>query len=183
MRRRFRAKKNPYPNKADLICTVQVRTFIWSSGVLMRTRPHPNRSPAKRVRFGKGGSPVNHRAGALARLRSIHRTSDAVVCLRCPYPELRPRPNRSPAQAGPIRKGGSPVNHRAGALARLRSIHRTSDVVVEAGGVEPPSENVSERTSPCADGYCGPEALSPSGWQAVTPCRSGSFMMHGARKA
>ena len=58
-----------------------------------------------------------------------------------------------------------------------------SSVMVEAGGVEPPSENVSAGTSPCADGYCGLAAISPSGGQADTRGRSGSFIMHGARKA
>ena len=48
---------------------------------------------------------------------------------------------------------------------------KSSDVrgLVEAGGVEPPSESVSAGTSPCADGYCGLSASSPSGRQAVTP--------------
>lgn len=39
------------------------------------------------------------------------------------------------------------------------------DFMVEAGGVEPPSENSSMGTSPGADGYCGglapPVPLSP----------------------
>ena len=34
-----------------------------------------------------------------------------------------------------------------------------SDVMVEAGGVEPPSENTSTKTSPGADGYPGSLAL------------------------
>ncbi len=147
--------------------------------------PSPSESePSKAGPIRKGGRSQriwSFRGPYGNRGNGMQLTSSDAVGLRSPCTD--PSPSESePGGAGPIRKGGSPVNHRAGALARLRSIHRTSDVV-EAGGVEPPSENVSERTSPCAGGYCGPKALSPSGWQAVTPCRSGSFMMHGARKA
>ena len=132
----------------------------------------PDRSPAKRVhRFGKGGRPRNYRTMPLAVLRGIPGSSDLVE-LRCPCKDLRPHPNRSPAQRVRFGKGGRSQriwSFRGAYANRGNEMQLTSSDVVEAGGVEPPSENVSAGTSPCADGYCGPRADSPSGGQAVTP--------------
>ena len=54
--------------------------------------------------------------------------------------------------------------------------------LVEAGGVEPPSENASEGTSPCAVGCSGLRRF-PFRQASQHAWGSGSFMMHGARKA
>ena len=52
-------------------------------------------------------------------------------------------------------------------------------LLVEAGGVEPPSENVLTGTSPGADGLL----RFPSQSASRHAQRVGSFMMHGALKA
>ena len=109
-----------------------------------------------------------------------------VVGLRSPCTDPNPQPNRSPTKWVRFGKGGRSLriwSFRGAYANRGNGMEQASSDVVEAGGVEPPSESVSAGTSPCAGGYCGPKALSPPGGQAVTPCRSGSFMMHGARKA
>ena len=61
-------------------------------------------------------------------------------------------------------------------------------MVVEPGGVEPPSESVLTQNSPGADGYFGqlPKELGPVFLpvaQAVTRLRFGSFIVHGTGKA
>ena len=52
----------------------------------------------------------------------------------------------------------------------LKEVSSLKGQLVEAGGVEPPSENTSSGTSPGADGYFG-KAVSHPRTQAVT--RSG----------
>ena len=53
-------------------------------------------------------------------------------------------------------------------------------LVVEVGGVEPPSESTLTGLSPGADGYCGSlPSRSPSRRQAVTPPGQVRVMMHG----
>ena len=53
-------------------------------------------------------------------------------------------------------------------------------VMVEVGGVEPPSESTLTGLSPGADGYCGSlSPCSPSGWQAVTPSGQVRVIMRG----
>jgi hypothetical protein len=57
-------------------------------------------------------------------------------------------------------------------------------VLVEMGGVEPPSESALTGTSPGAAGFAGRCASPfPSGQANRQACPSGSFMMHGTRKA
>ena len=51
--------------------------------------------------------------------------------------------------------------------------------LVEAGGVEPPSENVSAGTSPGADGFL----RFPNSDASHHASKVGSFMIHGALKA
>lgn len=61
-----------------------------------------------------------------------------------------------------------------------KNVRKTDFVhVVEAGGVEPPSENVLTGTSPGADGLLE----FPSQSASRHAQRVGSFMMHGALKA
>jgi len=55
-------------------------------------------------------------------------------------------------------------------------------ILVEMGGVEPPSESTLTRTSPGADGYSGLSPFSLTLAQTVTRLRFGSFIMHGAGK-
>ena len=53
-------------------------------------------------------------------------------------------------------------------------------ILVEVGGVEPPSESTLTGLSPGADSYCGSlPSCSPSGRQAVTPVGWVRVMMRG----
>ena len=63
----------------------------------------------------------------------------------------------------------------------LRKLFNTPILIqmVEAGGVEPPSENVLTGTSPGADGLL----RFPSQSASRHALRVGSFMVHGALKA
>jgi len=57
-------------------------------------------------------------------------------------------------------------------------------ILVEMGGVEPPSESTLTGTSPGADSYFGePNRLFPLLRANRHALRSGSFIMHGALKA
>ena len=92
---------------------------------------------------------------------------------------LHPKPNRSPAQR--VRFGKEEQqNERALTykISRSKRYDACSDVV-EAGGVEPPSENVLTGTSPGADGLL----RFPSQSASRHALRVGSFMVHGALKA
>lgn len=61
----------------------------------------------------------------------------------------------------------------------LKEVSSLKGQLVEAGGVEPPSENVLTGTSPGADGLLE----FPSQSASRHAQRVGSFMMHGALKA
>ena len=121
-----------------------------------KTQPHktPNRSPAERVRFGKGEMPVNH--GALA------------LCADATHSQPIPlsKPNRSPAERVRFGKGEMPVNHGALALC-ADATHSQAFRLVESRGVEPLSESALEGPSPGADGYlhslAGPRAVTLAG--------------------
>ena len=60
----------------------------------------------------------------------------------------------------------------------LKEVSSLKGQLVEAGGVEPPSENTSSGTSPGADGYLHSRAMT----QAVM-LHGGSFIVHAGGKA
>ena len=62
----------------------------------------------------------------------------------------------------------------------LKEVSSLKGQLVEAGGVEPPSESTLTGLSPGADGYCGSlSPCSPSGRQAVTPSGQVRVIMRG----
>ena len=74
-------------------------------------------------------------------------------------------------------KGGAAL--QAAEPKKKDTLFSVSFFLVEAGGVEPPSENVLTGTSPGADGLL----RFPSQSASRHALRVGSFMVHGALKA